>query len=110
MSKVRHVMEDNLEDDEFGISQLCLELSVSHTQLYRKFKSLSTTTISDYLKSLRLQQARKLLLSTKLNVTEVAFSSGFKNLSHFSREFSAAFGVSPNDFRKNPNLGFPANN
>jgi YesN/AraC family two-component response regulator len=101
MMKVRQVMEANLQDDEFGISQLCRELSVSHAQLYKKIKSLSNMTISDYFKSLRLRKARDLLLSTDLNVTEVTFAAGFKNLSHFSREFTREFGKSPSEFRKN---------
>ena len=100
MMKVRQVMEANLHDDEFGISHLCKELSVSHAQLYKKIKSLSNMTISDYFKSLRLRKARDLLLSTNLNVTEVTFAAGFKNLSHFSREFTREFGKSPSEFRK----------
>jgi YesN/AraC family two-component response regulator len=101
MMKVRQIMEANLHDDEFGISQLCRELSVSHAQLYKKIKSLCNMTISDYFKSLRLRKARDLLLSTNLNVTEVTFAAGFKNLSHFSREFTREFGKSPSEFRKN---------
>jgi YesN/AraC family two-component response regulator len=100
MMKVRQVMEANLQDDEFGISQLCRELAVSHAQLYKKIKSLANMTISDYFKSLRLRKARDLLLSTSLNVTEVTFAAGFKNLSHFSREFTREFGKSPSEFRK----------
>ena len=61
MIKVRQVLEANLRDDEFGISQLCRELAVSRAQLYRKFKSLSNRTIADYFKSLRLHKAKELL-------------------------------------------------
>ncbi len=97
--KVRQVLEANLEDDEFGITRLCSELSVSHAQLYRKFKSLSNRTIAEYLKILRLHRAQNLLAETQLNITQVAFAVGFKNLSHFSREFTRKFGKSPSEFR-----------
>ena len=98
--KVRQVLESNLKDEEFGIINLCRELAISRAQLYRKFKSLSNKTIADYFKSLRLHKARELLLNTNLNVTEVTFATGFKNVSHFSREFSHEFGKSPRVFRK----------
>jgi DNA-binding response OmpR family regulator/nitrogen-specific signal transduction histidine kinase len=100
MIKVRQVLETNLEEDEFGVSQLCSELSVSRAQLYRKFKSVSNKTVADYFKSLRLYKAKELLLTTDLNVTEVTFMVGFKNISYFSREFSHEFGKSPSEFRK----------
>lgn len=99
MSKVRQVLEANLEDEEFGVSGLCRELAVSRTQLYRKFKSLCNRTLSDYFKILRLYKARELLITSDLNVTEICFSVGFKNLSYFSREFKIEFGKSPGEFR-----------
>jgi signal transduction histidine kinase/CheY-like chemotaxis protein len=100
MIKVRHALEANLDDDEFAISKLCRIMSVSHAQLYRKFKSLSNITIADYFKSLRLNKAKELLLTTSLNVTEVAYSTGFKSLPYFSREFTRKFGKSPSELRK----------
>jgi len=92
MIKVRQVLEANLVKDEFGVSQICSELSVSRAQLYWKFKSLSNKTIADYFKSLRLYKAKELLLNTDLNVKEVTYIVGFKNISHFSREFTHEFG------------------
>jgi len=99
--KVKQILETNLTDDEFGISQLCRELAMSHSQLYRKFKSLSNKTIADFFKTLKLLKARELLLTTNLNVTEITFAVGIKNLSWFSREFTREFGQSPSEFRKN---------
>lgn len=99
MCKVKQVLEANLDDDEFGIAQLCRELAVSHTQLYRKFKSVSNQSIAEYFKLLRLYKSRTLLSTTTMNVTEVGFASGFKNLSYFSREFTHLFGKSPKEFR-----------
>jgi DNA-binding response OmpR family regulator len=52
MIKVRQILETNLQDDEFGISNLCKELTVRRAQLYRKFRSLIDRTIADYVKPL----------------------------------------------------------
>jgi len=75
-------------------------MAVSHAQLYRKFKSLSNRTIGEYFKSIRLHKARELLLSTDMNVSEVTYIVGFKNISHFSREFTHEFGKPPSELRK----------
>jgi len=100
MIRVRNILEKNLGNDEFDIHDLCRELAVSHAQLYRKFKSLSNHTIADYFKLLRLHKSRELLTKSDLNITQIAFTVGFKNLSYFSREFTEQFGISPGKYRK----------
>lgn len=100
MIKVRGILEKNIGNEDFDINELCRELSISHAQLYRKFKSISNQTIADYFKLLRLHRAKELLAKPELNITQVAFTVGFKNLSHFSREFAQQFGQSPTELRK----------
>lgn len=100
MIKVREILEKNIGNEEYDINNLCRELAVSHAQLYRKFKSISNQTIAGYFKLLRLHKAKELLSRPELNITQVAFTVGFKNLSHFSREFTQQFGQSPKELRK----------
>ncbi len=100
MIKVRQILENNLSNEDFSIDHLCRELAVSHAQLYRKFKSISNHTIADYFKLIRLHEAKKLLSNSDLNITQIAFAVGFKNLSHFSREFTQHFGNSPTELRR----------
>jgi len=103
MIKVRQILENNLDNEDYNIHDLCQELAVSHAQLYRKFKSISNKTIADYFKLLRLHKAKQLLSKAELNITQIAFAVGFKNLSHFSREFTLQFGKSPKELRKDKN-------
>lgn len=53
-----------------------------------------------YLRKMRLAYAKNLLLSSDLPATVIGMESGFGSLSHFSRNFSEHFGISPNEFRK----------
>jgi len=53
-----------------------------------------------YLRELRLEYARKLLLSTDLTVTEICYKCGYNNLSHFLREYKSVFRISPLQARK----------
>ncbi len=95
MKKVRENLETHLCEEEFGITELCRSMAMSRSQLYRKFSALTNTSIHQFIRKLRLIKAKELLLSTELNVSEVAYDTGFKNLSHFSRVYSEEFGVSP---------------
>jgi len=100
MMKIRNIMEAHLDNDQFGIQQLCKEIGMSRAQLYRKFKSLTDKTVNDYLINFRLYRAKEILLKTDLHVSEVAYEVGFKNLSHFSRAFREAFGQNPSGIKK----------
>ncbi len=95
MKQVRGIMEDNLANENFGILQLCRELTMSRAQLYRKFKALTNQTVSKYIRSVRLDKAKELLSSTNLTVSEVAFEVGYKSVSHFSTHFTREFGINP---------------
>lgn len=100
IQKIRKVMEESLDDDNFDVHQLCLTAGMSRSQLYRKFKSLTNTSVIDYFWTLRLHKAKILLQTTTMNISEVAIAVGFKNLSHFSKSFKNQFGMNPSTVRK----------
>lgn len=97
LQKILSLMDENLDNDEFGIVELCKAMGMSRAQTYRKFKTLTNKTLHDYLRSYRLNKAKLLLLSRNLNVSEVAYRTGFKNVSHFCRIFTEEFGKSPSE-------------
>lgn len=95
IAQVRETLKEHLDDEEFGIAELCRELGMSRSQLYRKFTALTNTTVSKYMRSYRLHRAMELLKISDLNVSQVMIEVGFTNLSHFSRCFKDEFGISP---------------
>ena len=98
--KILSLLDANIDNDQFGILELCYALGMSRAQIYRKFKSLTDSTPHDFLRTYRLTRAKELLLTTKYNVSEVAYRTGFKNISHFSRIFTEEFGKSPSEFSR----------
>lgn len=95
--KVQLAMDQNMHDEEFDIAGLSKVVSMSRSQLYRKFKTLTNKTIGEYLRTYRLVKAREMLEAGQANVSEAAFQCGFRNLSHFSRVFTREFGQKPSD-------------
>ncbi len=100
MKRTMALMISNLGNEDYDIQTLCHEMTMSRTQLYRKFRSLTDKSPNDYFRSLRLQKARDLLTGTGITVAEAAYKSGFKNVSHFSRVFTQEFGVKPREIHK----------
>lgn len=101
MHKLHTAFKEHLSDEDFGIEQLCAIMAMSRAQLYRKFSALTNRTLMDYLLSYRLHRAMDLLRSSNLNVTEVAYQVGFKNLSHFSSRFKEEHGFKPSEVKQN---------
>ncbi|MBR5614626.1 MAG: AraC family transcriptional regulator [Clostridia bacterium] len=67
------------------------------------FHKTTGQTYKNYLSLLKLEHAKKLVLSSKISVTEICFASGFNSLPNFLRSFKAHFGISPGAMRKNHN-------
>lgn len=104
IQRVYKILGENLGDEEFGILELSRSLGMSRSQLYRKFSALTEISVHQFIRKLRLQNARELLLTGNKNVTEVAMETGFKNLSHFSKVFYEEFGIAPSRVRPENNL------
>ncbi len=95
IEKINSYIDSRLDDGEFGISDIGDLLNMSRAQLYRKFSALTDKSIGRYIRSYRLHKAKEILETTNKNVSEAAFETGFKNLSHFSTSFREEFGFSP---------------
>ena len=67
----------------------------------REFFEYYHTTPGKWLTAQRLKHARLLLSTTKQSISEIAFNSGFENVSHFSRVFKEKFSLSPLQYRNN---------
>lgn len=68
----------------------------------REFKSIFNETPHRWILKRRLQEAKKLLLTTEKRPSEFYMDLGFEDLAHFSRTFKKAFGMSPREFSKSP--------
>lgn len=82
----------------FRLPELARSCNVSMRTLQRHFRKHYDTTLSEWVRELRLEKAREMLTEAE-SVKCVAFELGYKQPSHFSRDFKDRFGVSPSALR-----------
>ncbi|MDN3204114.1 hybrid sensor histidine kinase/response regulator transcription factor [Algoriphagus sediminis] len=100
LKKVRGLIESEMGNEEFGISEICKVLGVSRTQLHRKLKALTNKSTSQVIRTIRMQEAMRLLENFSLNISEIGYEVGYSNPSHFTQEFIKEFGEAPSFYRK----------
>ena len=74
---------------------------VTPNYLSRIFKSKMNMNLREYINQLRIEEAKRLLLSTSMSISEIASYVGYYNISYFSTVFHKLVGVSPFDWRNN---------
>lgn len=97
VKKMLEVIRANMENTEFGKDDFASAMNVSTSLLYKKTKSLTDQSPTDFIKMVRLDYALELLQSHKYNVTEVSELCGFSSIGYFSTVFKKHFGKSPTD-------------
>lgn len=98
MERIMKVVNAHLDDSDFNVEQMCDEVGISRTQLHRKLKEMTGVSTTSFIRNIRLNEAARLLKEHKVNATQVAYSVGFVNYSHFSTIFKKHFGMSPTDY------------
>lgn len=97
--KLRTIILQNLEDENFNATKLSELAFISRTQLHRKLKALTGASTTNLIRKVQLEKAKELLATGNFNVSEVAYMTGFKTQAHFSRVFTEAFSVSPSKYK-----------
>jgi transcriptional regulator GlxA family with amidase domain len=77
------------------MEDLATELSVSVSGFHAHFKAATAMTPLQFQKQLRLEEARRLMLSEEKGAAEVAFEVGYDDASHFNRDYKRHFGEPP---------------
>lgn len=98
--KLKATFEARMDDPDFNLNELSTALFLSRSQLGRKVKALTGRSLAVYLRSIRLQKAKQLLLTTKLPIKEIGYEVGFSSPVLFSRSYTVEFGESPTNTRE----------
>jgi len=99
LEKIRAIVEKNLSDADFEMPQLERALAMSRSQIFRKVKALTGKSPSLFIRSIRLHRAKELLATSQMNVSEVAYETGFSSPVYFSNAYLEEFGVRPSEER-----------
>lgn len=87
-----------ISDPQYSVNELAADMCVSRSQLHRKLSHYTSFSTSNFIRMVRLEKAKDLLLHNEGNVTEVAYACGFSSQSYFTNSFTAHFGESPSKF------------
>ena len=86
--------------EKLSVADIAAAAFCSERECYRCFGTCLHTTPSDYLRNIRLQMAGRLLVQTKLAVTDIAQQCGLGSSSYFGAQFRQHFGCSPTAYRE----------
>jgi len=100
MDKVNRIIEDNLDSEQINVAFIAEQMNMSHSTLYRKIKALTSLSVNDIIKKLKLQKAEQLLLSGKHSISEISYMIGFSTPTYFRQCFKDEFGQSPTEYLK----------
>lgn len=102
LSKMTHACSFISENCEqvITLDDIAEKFGFSSYYFSRLFKSATGYNFTEYLTLQRVKRAQLLLADSDMNITEIAFSSGFKSISSFNRAFRQFRGCAPRDYRK----------
>jgi AraC-like DNA-binding protein len=82
-----------------SLRELAKQVGMSHTRLIKGFRMVFGCTVFEYLRKERLSYARMLIEENPVDLTWVAFESGFCSSSHFAASFLKEYGIRPSEYR-----------
>lgn len=98
------IIEANLQNEHFGVSELAREAGLSRSMLHRKLIKQTGKSPGDFIALKKLERAKELLEKTDFNASEIAYQVGFNSPSYFNRVFRKYYQQSPGDFRKGKSI------
>lgn len=91
-------VEKNLSNDAYSVEMFCSDLCMSRSTCYRKLLSLTGQKPTEFIRTIRLKNAARLIKDGTHSVSEVSYLCGFSSVSYFCRCFKSQYGVQPGNY------------
>ncbi len=100
INQLTQIVHNHLDDGALDVEFLTREAGISRTMLHVKLRKLANMSATEFINTLRLAEACKLLDGGVLTVSEVAYATGFNDPNYFSKLFKKLYRVSPSEYRQ----------
>lgn len=98
ITHVNEIIEQNINNEQFGVELLGEKSGMSRVHLYRKMKQLTELSPNDYIRSVRLKKAVHLIVEENISISEAAYKTGFSTPSYFSKCFKDMYHQTPREY------------
>ncbi|MDR0412607.1 MAG: response regulator [Dysgonamonadaceae bacterium] len=98
LKKAVDIIEQNISNEDYDIETFASDIGVSRMQLYRKLEALTSMTVKEFIRNIRIKRAAQLLEQNKANVSEIIYQVGFRDLAYFRKCFREQYGTSPSEY------------
>ncbi len=99
LRQARDLVQDQFAEN-LSLQDIALAVGVHPAHLARSFRQQYNCTLGDYVRNLRMEQARQQLATTDTPLCAIALAVGYSDQSHFTTAFKRHTGVTPTQFRK----------
>ena len=100
LETVKQEIQKNLSNEDFTVKELAVNMKQSRSNLHRRLNKLTEESPSVMIRRMRLELGAQLLKQKTGTVSEIAYSTGFKSVAHFSRAFRDQYKQTPTEYAK----------
>jgi AraC-like DNA-binding protein len=90
--------DKNLDNSDLSVDDICHEVGLGRTNLYKKIKSLTDQSLGEFIRTYRLKKAAAILMNEDVSVSEVIYRVGINSHSYFTKAFKMQFNITPSEF------------
>jgi AraC family transcriptional regulator len=98
LEEVKEFLHENFSTPP-RLGELATAVGVHPTHLARVFRQFERCTVGDYIRKVRIENARRRMLTSNETLVEIALNTGFADQTHFTRSFKRVTGMTPTEFR-----------
>lgn len=98
MEKLLHYVDEHIGEDDLNIQIIAESFAMSRSTFFRKIKAITGTTGKEFIDSIRLKKAARMLIESDMNISEIAYEIGHSNPQYFSKWFKAHYKISPTEY------------
>lgn len=94
------IVQKNMDNANFSVEQFALDIGMSRSALFLKIKSITGQSSSEFIRTIRINNAAKLIKSRRYSISEIIYMVGFSDPKYFRTCFKKQFGTLPSEYAK----------